>query len=150
MDSTRNPNLRSPLNESVSGGQAPPTFSPYFMNALFLGEHAIDGHCVIPFRAVFHISLTGKYKGCSSISLYSKKKERKRNKKKKKQKSLFSFVFPENHRLTDGCDLLPTTDLQKGRLFFNRKNICDINIFYFVYVTHFFSFLFCQNQKRLL
>lgn len=98
MDSTRNPNLQSPLNESVSGGQAPPTFSPYFMNAHFFWEHTLYGHCVIPFRAVFHISLTGKYKGCSSISLYSKKKWKK---KKKKEAKKFIFLWfsrePQTH-----------------------------------------------------
>lgn len=138
------------FNESVSGGQAPPTFSPYFMNAHFFWEHTLYGHCVIPFRAVFHISLTGKYKGCSSISLYSKKKKEKRRKKRSKI-VYFPLFFP---RTTDSrMDVLSFRLLiyKKGRLFFNRNKILYVTSIFFTLCHPLYFFLsFLPESKRTL
>lgn len=118
----------------------------------FFGGHNIYGHCAITFLWDFsYFSSTGKHKGCSSISLYSTRK------KSKTCKNVICSFFPrEPHRLLDGCNFLPTTDLQKGHLFFNRKKyICDYNLLFvcFSHSLHFLDFFFLfrlPESKRTL
>lgn len=82
-------------------------------------------------------------------------------KAKSAKKSWFIFLFlpREPRRLLDGCDFLPTTDLQnlqkRTSIFWQKNTICDINLFILfisptlsISLIYLFYFFFSARIKK--
>lgn len=147
MDSAWIQNLQSPLKESVSGGQAPPTFSPYLMNAHFLGHKSPRTLC---HNFSCYFSTFPWLKNTKGAHPFPFTLPKKKSKKCKKAGLFFLRFFSQENHTDYWMDAISFRLLiyKKDCLFFNRK--------IYVFVSHslnfqdFFFFCFCKNQKELL